>query len=177
MLAPLFVLAAGAIGAGAFFAPYFLGEYAAAFWREAVPLHHEAHHDFPAWVIWAPLAVTATGFVLAIFFYLLNQGLGARIAAAGGPLHAFLYNKWFFDEIYDAIFVKGARALGDLFWKVGDQKLIDGLGPDGLTSASRALSRQLRRLQTGYVYHYSFLMLVAAVAFGAFAIWSGVEAP
>jgi NADH-quinone oxidoreductase subunit L len=176
MLGPLVVLALGAIAAGFVFAPYFLGAHAEDFWRAAVPLHHGAHHHPPTWVIWAPLAVTVTGFLLAVFFYLLNQGLGARIAAAGGPLHAFLYNKWFFDEIYDFIFVKGARALGDLFWKVGDKKIIDGLGPDGVTAASNFTSRQMRKAQTGFVYHYSFLMLVAAVAFGAYAIWSGVAA-
>jgi NADH-quinone oxidoreductase subunit L len=128
-------------------------------------------------VIWAPLVVTAIGFVLAVFFYLWNRGLGARIAAYGGPLHAFLYHKWFFDEVYDFVFVKGARALGDLFWKGGDQKVIDGLGPDGVSAATRFFSRQLRRVQTGFVYHYSFLMLIAAAAFGAYAIWAGGVRP
>ncbi len=176
MLAPLFVLALGAIFAGAIFQSYFLGHGAEAFWRGAVPLAPEAHEVLPTWVTWAPLGVTVAGFLLAVFFYLLNQGLGARIAAAGGPIHAFLYHKWYFDEIYDFVFVKGARALGDLFWKGGDQKLIDGLGPDGATIASRFFSRQLRRLQTGFVYHYSFLMLAAAVLFGAYAIYAGVGA-
>jgi NADH-quinone oxidoreductase subunit L len=175
MLVPLFVLAAGAVFAGWIFAPYFLND-AGEFWGQAIPLHHAEHHELPPEVIWAPLGVTVTGFLLAVFFYLLNQGLGARIAAAGGPIHAFLYNKWYFDEIYNFVFVKGARALGDFFWKVGDQKVIDGLGPDGFAAASRFASRQMRRVQTGYVYHYSFLMLVAAVAFGAYAIWSGAGA-
>ncbi len=176
MLAPLFVLAFGAIFAGAAFAPYFIGEVAAPFWRGAIALHHEAHEHVPAWVTWAPLTVTGIGFLFACFFYLWNQGLGARIAAAGGPIHAFLYNKWYFDEIYDFIFVKGARALGDLFWKVGDQKIIDGAGPNGVAALTRFGARQLRRLQTGFVYHYSFLMLIAAVAFGAYALWAGGQA-
>ena len=173
MLIPLFVLAAGAVAAGAIFAPYFLGEHATAFWNHIVPLAHgEGHHDFPAWVIWAPLTVTVTGFIFAVFFYLWKPG--AAKAMAGGPVWAFLYNKWYFDEIYDFIFVKGARALGDLFWKVGDQKLIDGLGPDGVAATSNFFSRNLRRLQTGFVYHYSFIMLIAAVAFGAYAILAGI---
>lgn len=170
MLVPLFVLAAGAAFAGVLFAPYFLGEHAHEFWGHAVPLHH-SEHDFPAWVIWAPLAVTVTGFLGAVIFYLWNAGVAQRLAK--GPVHAFLYNKWYFDEIYDFIFVKGARAIGDLFWKIGDQKVIDGLGPDGFALASRFASRQVRKLQTGFVYHYSFLMLVAAVAFGAYAILAG----
>ncbi|MGD9980363.1 MAG: NADH-quinone oxidoreductase subunit L [Hyphomonadaceae bacterium] len=172
MLVPLFVLAAGAIAAGALFAPYFLGEHAEGFWRHAVPLAHGEHHDFPAWVIWAPLAVTVTGFIFAVIFYLWQPC--AATAMARGPVWAFLYNKWYFDELYDFIFVKGARAIGDLFWKVGDKRLIDGLGPDGVASTSNFFSRHLRRLQTGFVYHYSFIMLIAAVAFGAYAILAGI---
>ena len=174
MLAPLFVLAFGAVFAGWFFAPYFVGEHAGAFWRETLHVSH-GHHEFPDWVIWAPLAVTGAGFLFAVFFYLLNQGLGARIAAAGGPVHTFLYNKWFFDEIYDFIFVKGGRALGNFLWRWGDQRTIDGLGPDGVSATTRFASRQMRRAQTGFVYHYSFIMLIAAVAFGAFAIWAGAQ--
>ncbi len=171
MLAPLLVLAAGAVFAGWLFAPYFLGEHAEGFWRGVIPFHH-GEHEFPDWVIWAPLTVTLIGFAGAVIFYLWNPGLPRRFA--GGPAHAFLYHKWFFDEIYDFIFVKGARAIGDLFWKVGDQKIIDGLGPDGVASSSRFLSRQVRKLQTGYVYHYSFLMLIAAIGFGAYAIFAGI---
>jgi NADH-quinone oxidoreductase subunit L len=171
MLGPLVVLAAGAVFAGFLFYPYFLGEHAAGFWDHVVP-RHEGHHDFPAWVIWAPLIVTVTGFLFAVLFYLWQTG--AAKAMAKGPVWAFLYNKWYFDEIYDFVFVKGARALGDLFWKVGDKKIIDGLGPDGVAATSRVVSRGVKRLQTGFVYHYSFIMLIAAVAFGAYAILAGI---
>ncbi|MFT3726689.1 MAG: NADH-quinone oxidoreductase subunit L [Terricaulis sp.] len=172
MLVPLVVLAAGAVFAGAIFAPSFLGEHADHFWRGLVPLHAENEEGLPVWVKWAPLGVTVAGFLMAVIFYIWNSG--AAKALAKGPVWAFLYNKWYFDEIYDFIFVKGARALGDLLWKVGDQKLIDGLGPDGVAASSRFFSRNLRKLQTGFVYHYSFLMLIAAVAFGAYAIWAGI---
>ncbi|MBY0564461.1 MAG: NADH-quinone oxidoreductase subunit L [Hyphomonadaceae bacterium] len=170
MLAPLLVLAAGAVFAGWLFYPYFLGYHAEAFWGQAVPLEHE-RHDFPVWVLWAPVVVTLIGLALAIIFYLWAPA--APRAMARGPVWAFLYNKWYFDEIYDFVFVKGARAIGDLFWKVGDRRVIDGLGPDGVTSVSRWFSRGLRRVQTGFVYHYSFIMLIAAVAFGAYAIFAG----
>jgi NADH-quinone oxidoreductase subunit L len=171
MLVPLLVLAAGAILAGAIFYPYFLGARAEEFWAGAVPLAEGEHHEFPTWVIWAPLTVTVAGFLLAVVFYLWQPG--AARALGKGPVHAFLYNKWYFDELYDLVFVKGARALGDLFWKIGDRRLIDGLGPDGLTAASRFVSRGLRRVQSGMVYHYSFIMLIAAVAFGAYALYAG----
>ena len=171
MLVPLFVLAAGAIAAGAIFAPYFLGHHAGEFWDHVIPFH-EGHHDFPTWVLWAPLIVTVIGFLLAVIFYLWKPS--AAKAMAKGPVWAFLYNKWFFDELYDFVFVKGARALGDLFWKVGDKRMIDGLGPDGVAASSRFFSRNLRKVQTGFVYHYSFIMLIAAVAFGAYAIFAGI---
>src|SRR5262249_37630872 len=127
--------------------------------------------EAPAWVAWAPVAVTIVGLVLAMLTYLFSQTMGAKIAAATGPLHAFLYHKWYFDEIYDFVLVKGARALGDFLWKIGDQRLIDGLGPDGFAWLAKFWARQTRRLQTGFVYHYSFVILLAAVAFGAYAIW------
>jgi NADH-quinone oxidoreductase subunit L len=82
------------------------------------------------------------------------------MAARKGPLWTFLYNKWFFDELYDLVFVKGAKALGDLFWKVGDRKIIDGLGPNGAAWASLASAKRLVRIQTGFVYHYAFVMLL-----------------
>jgi NADH-quinone oxidoreductase subunit L len=171
MLVPLIVLAFGAVAAGAIFAPSFLGEHAEAFWRGVMPVHAE-HEQMPTWVTWAPLGVTVTGFLGAVLFYLLVPKVPR--AMAKGPVWAFLYNKWYFDEIYDFIFVKGARAIGDLFWKVGDQKIIDGLGPNGVAASSRFFSGWLRRVQTGFVYHYSFLMLIAAVAFGAYAIFAGI---
>ena len=171
MLVPLIVLAAGAIAAGAVFAPTFLGEHAEAFWRGVMPIHAE-HEAMPTWVTWAPLGVTVAGFLGAVLFYLVVPRVPRALAK--GPVWAFLYHKWYFDEIYDFFFVKGARAIGDLFWKVGDQKIIDGLGPDGVAASSRLFSGLLRRVQTGFVYHYSFLMLIAAVAFGAYAIFAGI---
>ncbi len=172
MLAPLLVLATGAVLAGVVFAPYFLGASASNFWNDVFPLSHGGHHELPAWVVWAPLTVTLTGLLFAVIFYLWKPS--AAKAMAKGPVWAFLYNKWYFDELYDFLFVKGARALGDLFWKVGDRRLIDGLGPDGMALTSRVFSRGLKRAQTGFVYHYSFIMLIAAVAFGAYAIYAGI---
>ncbi len=172
MLGPLVVLATGAVFAGAIFAPYFLGD-ANEFWGHAVPLAHGEHSEHPpTWVIWAPLTVTVAGFMVAVLLYLWNPSVPRTLAK--GPVHAFLFNKWYVDEIYNFIFVKGARAIGDLFWKVGDVKVIDGLGPDGVAMSSRVFSRGLKRLQTGFVYHYSFVMLIAAVAFGAYAIIAGL---
>jgi NADH-quinone oxidoreductase subunit L len=179
MLVPLFVLAAGALIAGAVFYNAFVGEGAKEFWDKSIYMaadntvlkdKKELHHH-ALWVLWAPLVVTVIGFLIATFFYLLNEGLGAKIAANNGPLHRFLSNKWYFDELYDAVFVKGARALGDLFWKGGDQKIIDGLGPNGVAAATGFIAKQAVKLQSGFVYHYGFIMLAGAVILGAFGLW------
>jgi NADH-quinone oxidoreductase subunit L len=134
--------------------------------------HADGGHHIPNWVLWAPFVVTLAGFLLALPIYFFSQTLGATLARATGPLNAFLARKWYFDEVYDFVFVKGARALGDFFWKTGDKRVIDGLGPDGFAAVSRFTARQMRRIQTGYLYHYSFLMLVAVAALGAYALWT-----
>jgi NADH-quinone oxidoreductase subunit L len=112
------------------------------------------------------------GLLVAAYVYLLKEGLGAKLAARGGPLYTFFYNKWFFDELYQATFVRGAKALGDLFWKGGDQKIIDGLGPDGVSAVSYAVGRGTGRAQTGYLYHYAFVMLLGVAGLLSFALWA-----
>lgn len=177
VLIPLLVLAVGAISVGYIFVEQFVGEGRAEFWRAAIftlPSNHvlDGVKSVPEWVVWAPLTVTAIGFVGAWWVYIAEEGLGARIAANKGPLWSFLYNKWYFDELYDFVFVRGAKALGDLFWKVGDQKIIDGFGPDGVAAVSAAVGRGAGRLQTGYVYHYAFIMLLGVAGLLSFALWA-----
>jgi NADH-quinone oxidoreductase subunit L len=178
MLLPLLVLAAGATFAGGIWVEKFIGPERADFWRGAIVTAASNHvldeaHTPPTWVTLTPLIGTVLGFIAAWWAYILHEGLGARIAAYGGPLWRFLYNKWYFDEIYDFIFVRGARALGDLFWKGGDQKIIDGFGPDGVSAVSYLTGREVGRIQTGYVYHYAFVMLlgVAGLLTWALVAW------
>ncbi len=91
-----------------------------------------------------------------------------RIAANNGPLHRFLSNKWYFDELYNATFVRATRGLGDLFWKFGDQKIIDGLGPNGIAATAMSSARRIAKLQSGYLYHYAFVMLIGVLVL---ALW------
>ncbi len=128
------------------------------------------HHELPVWVVWAPFVVTMTGLIGAIIFYLLAPGVPRRMAANGGPMHSFLSHKWYFDEIYKFVFVKGTALLGDLFWKIGDKKIIDGMGPDGVTGVAKAGAGGLSKLHTGYIFHYAFVVLVSAVIFVAFVM-------
>ena len=84
-----------------------------------------------------------------------------HIAETGGsPIYNFLLNKWYIDELYDATIVRATRKLGDLFWKVGDVRLIDGLGPNGVSAFAAGAARRVSKLQTGYLYHYAFVMLI-----------------
>jgi NADH-quinone oxidoreductase subunit L len=177
MLVPLLLLSVGAIAAGKAFVEHFVGPERAEFWRGAIfalPANHvlDQADKLPAWVLWAPLTVTALGFIGAWYAYVLREGLGARVAANRGPLWTLFYNKWFFDELYDVTFVRAAKGLGDLFWKGGDQRLIDGFGPNGLAALSAAVGRRFSRFQSGYVYHYAFVMLLGVAGLLSFALYA-----
>ncbi|MBM3559432.1 MAG: NADH-quinone oxidoreductase subunit L [Alphaproteobacteria bacterium] len=167
MLAPLFVLAAGAIFAGALAYKYFVGDGMEAFWgRSIVMLGHvieEAHH-VPGWVPLAPTVVGLAGIGLAFLCYILVPGLNERIARTFQPLTTFFYNKWYFDELYDTLFVRPAFWLGRGFWKGGDGRVIDGVGPDGFAAVARDFAGRAVRLQSGFVYHYAFAILIGVVA-------------
>ncbi len=177
MLVPLIVLSVGAVAAGFVFAPEFIGHHENEFWRGAIfnaASNHVLHdsHNVPKLVKWSPLIFTLIGSAFAIWLYVLKEGLARRIADRRGPLWTFLYNKWFFDELYDVVFVKGAKFVGDVFWKIGDVKIIDGLGPNGAAWASLKSAARLSRLQSGYVYHYAFVMLLGVAGLLAFAIYT-----
>jgi NADH-quinone oxidoreductase subunit L len=171
MLVPLVLLAIGAVFAGFVFYDPMVGHHAKEFWGEAIYTAKsntvlKDKYDVPVWVLWAPLVVTLTGLLVAVATYVFNRGFGARLAARGGPLHALFSNKWYFDEIYQATFVRATKGLGDLFWKVGDKRLIDGLGPNGVAGLVRGVSATLSRMHSGYLYHYAFVIIGAAIVFG-----------
>jgi len=167
MLVPLAVLSFGALFAGAIFNHLFVGGETA-FW--AGTLVHDAAfferlHHVPGLVYWAPAIVMAIGFLTAWFVYIRNPGSSERFKAQFHHLHAFLINKWYFDELYDRIFVRPALWFGNLFWKRGDQGMIDRFGPDGLSSVVAGGSALARRFQSGLVYSYALVMLIGIAAF------------
>jgi NADH-quinone oxidoreductase subunit L len=164
MLVPLAVLALGATFAGMAFTHYFLGEGAHAFWRASVVVGTGAEGHLPLWVEFGPLAFTIGGFLIAYYYYILHPGIAAAIQARRGMLYLFLYNKWYFDELYDFLFVRPAMKIGRFLWKRGDGTVIDGLGPDGIAARVLDATRGAMKLQTGYVYHYALAMLLGVVA-------------
>ena len=170
MMAPLYFLAAGAVFAGWWGHSLFVGEGRMEFWSASIfvnPEHDsiaEAHH-VAEWVKLLPTLIGAAGILLAFLFYMKATGVPAKIAAAFKGVYNLLYNKWYFDELYNKIAVLPAFFIGYKLWKVGDGKIIDGLGPDGIAAAIAGTSRETSKVQTGYVYHYAFAMLVGVVVF------------
>jgi NADH-quinone oxidoreductase subunit L len=168
MLVPLLVLAAGALFAGIAFEGSFIGHGAEHFWREALSsgqyhVFEEMHH-VPGWVSWIATVMLVLGFLLAWLMYITKPDMPRQLAAQQPILYRFLLNKWYFDEIYDATFVRGAKWLGRFLWKRGDGTVIDGFGPDGVSARVVDVTRGVVRLQTGYVYHYAFVMLIGVAA-------------
>ncbi len=178
MLAPLAVLAVGALFAGLLFNNMFVGDISHGFWRTslaAVSGHHAAGLEVPMWVELAPLVLTLTGFSIAFYYYVLHPELPPQMAAKGGLLYKFLYNKWYFDELYDFLFVRPSMWLGRMLWKIGDGKIIDGLGPDGIAARVMDATRGAVRMQSGYVYHYAFAMLIGVLGLATWFMVGGYE--
>ncbi len=168
MLIPLVVLALGAIFAGWLGFEYFVGHEREHFWGESLfvlPIHDtiEAAHHAPKWVKLLPVIVAVVGIVMAFFAYIMVPNLPGIIAARLKAIYLFLLNKWYFDELYDRLFVRPAFYLGHGLWKSGDGELIDGVGPDGVAAAARNLAGRAGRLQSGFLYHYAFVMLIGLV--------------
>jgi NADH-quinone oxidoreductase subunit L len=169
MILPLVVLAAGALFAGMIGYHWLVGEGREAFWGDSIlvlPGHDTvggAEH-VPFWVSKLPLAMGVIGIVVAWIAYIVQTGLPAWFAHYFRPIYLFLLNKWYIDELYDAVIVRPAMWFGIRLWKDGDGAVIDGFGPDGFAKMTRSMAAVLSRFQTGYLYHYVFAMFVGAVA-------------
>ncbi len=180
MLVPLYVLAAGALFAGFLFKDYFIGHDEALFWGEALyrasgnTIVDDLHH-VPAWVKFSPLIAMILGFLVAWWFYIKNPSLPVSLAAQHRPLYKFLLNKWYFDELYDLLLVRPAMWLGRFLWKKGDGWTIDGFGPDGVSARVIDVTNRIVRLQTGYVYHYAFAMLIGIAALVTYFVIGGAH--
>ena len=177
MLFPLYVLAIGALCAGFVFKDYFIGHDYKEFWGTSLANGEVMHemHDVPGWVVWSPFVAMVVGFVVAWIFYIRDTSIPKRLAAQHEPLYRFLLNKWYFDEIYNAIFVRPTMWLGRFLWKKGDGFLIDGFGPDGVSHVVTDITRGVVRLQTGYLYHYAFAMMIGVAALISWFMFGGAH--
>jgi NADH-quinone oxidoreductase subunit L len=177
MMVPLYILAAGAILAGYVFQTTFIGDHST-FWGESMIAGEHAHileemHHAPSWVVWTPTVMMTIGALIAIWFYLVDPRVPVRLAARNDWLYRFLLNKWYFDELYDIIFVRPAMWLGRFLWKRGDGWLIDGFGPDGVSARVLDVTQRVVRLQSGYLYHYAFAMLIGVAALITWLTFAG----
>ena len=178
MLVPLAALAVGSIAAGYPFKEYFAGHHVAEFFRDSLkfaPSNHilDAIHHVPLGIALLPTVMMAIGLAIAYWFYIVNPRIPVELARQQPLLYRFLLNKWYFDELYDLIFVRPAKWLGRALWKGGDGWLIDGFGPDGVSARVLDVTRNVVRLQSGYLYHYAFAMLIGAAALITWFMFAG----
>jgi NADH-quinone oxidoreductase subunit L len=177
MLIPLYILAIGAVVAGFIFGGYFFGHHYAEFWGKALftgdgnNLVHE-FHNVPLWVKLSPFIAMLLGLGLAWLYYIYNTSLPKITAKIFEPIYKFLLNKWYFDELYNVIFVKPALWLANILWKIGDMILIDGF-VNGIASRSLDVTGKVKSMQSGYVYHYAFVMMIGLTALITYFVVTG----
>jgi NADH-quinone oxidoreductase subunit L len=174
MLVPLGVLSIGAVAAGmAFHHPFIDAHDGVKFWGSSLAfdahLMEEIHHA-PLWVKLAPAAVMIAGFLIALQAYVRNTRIPGRFVGQFGVLHNFLYSKWFFDEIYNTIFIRPSLWLGRFFWKAGDEGTIDRFGPNGAAALVVGGNKLTAKLQSGYLYTYALVMLLGLAAAATWAM-------
>ncbi|MER0239195.1 NADH-quinone oxidoreductase subunit L [Fulvimarina sp. MAC8] len=180
MTIPLFILAAGAIFAGMLFEHEFVGEAYEHFWGAALFTGAENHvlhdlHEVAFGVAIIPTVMMAIGFGLAYYFYIANPAMPKQLSQTHRGLYKFFLNKWYFDELYDFLFVRSAKWVGRTLWKTGDGRIIDGLGPDGVSARVLDVTNRVVKLQTGYLYHYAFAMLIGVAALVTWMMIGGIS--
>jgi len=175
MLVPIGLLAVGAVLAGQVFHGIFLeAEHAPGFWQGSVAFdEHLAHamHAVPMWVKLTATVAMLLGLLIAWNNYIRHPDAAGAFVRQFPGIHAFVLNKWYFDELYDVIFVQPAMWLGRLLWKRGDEDTIDRFGPHGAAYAVGVGNRVTAALQSGYLYSYAFVMLLGLIGAASWAIW------
>ena len=170
MLFPLFILSIFTIFSGVFFVDYFMYHDYQYLWQSSIYLSENNHviesiHYVPKWVKYSPLVMMVIGLITAVIFYLLYPKVPKFLSSQFNPVYKFLLNKWYFDEIYEFIFVRNISRIGNFLSNFGDKRIIDGLGPDGISLRVMDIAKQISRIQTGYIYHYAFAMLIGLMLF------------
>ena len=168
MLIPLFVLALGAIFSGWYFYNDFVGYNWKEFWGNSIFISEKNKafklaHYVPLWVKYLPIFLAILGILCAYLFYVLNPNLPKILSKKFSPIYNLFFNKWYFDELYDYLFVKSFIKFGNYFWKKGDEGTIDRFGPNGISKLVKNISSKSIIIQSGYIYHYAFAMLIGLV--------------
>ena len=159
MTAPLFILAIGSIFSGIFFADYFIGYYKKEFWDNAILLTESSHKYLPLTQSLISKSAVAIGILVCVLIYSNNLNRAKNLSYNLDPLYSLSKNKWYVDELYHKVFVLTFFKLANFFWKKGDEKTIDGLGPNGVSWIISKSSSYVSLFQSGYLFHYAFAML------------------
>ncbi len=172
MLVPLIFLSIGAIFAGFTFKELFIGyDGINNFWQDSIFFLEPLSNDHPpVWFLLLTPILVIISIPVAYYLFLKNKDLTNQIAKVNKPLYEFLKNKWYFDELYDEIFVKPSKKLGLFLWKFFDLKMIDGFGPDGISTIIKKFSIIANKFQSGFIYQYAFIMLLGFSALLTFLI-------
>ena len=162
MLLPLIILAFGSIFAGFFFKELFIGHSSSNdFWSNSIkfltPL--STHHP-PLWIVYLTPVIVVLSIPISYYLFVKNKNITNWLVKENKPLYSFLLNKWYFDELYDYLFIRPVKSLGIFFWKIIDEQTIDRFGPDGISSLIKKLSNKAVKFQSGYIYQYAFIMLL-----------------
>ena len=170
MLFPLMALSILTVFSGIYFVDYFMSHDYQFLWQTSIYLSESNHviesiHYVPKWVKYSPLIMMVLGLITAIIFYLIYPNIPKFLSNKFNPLYKFLLNKWYFDELYELIFVRNVSRFGNFLSNFGDKRVIDGLGPDGISLRVMDIAKQVSRIQTGYIYHYAFAMLIGLMLF------------
>ena len=170
MIIPLLLLAVGAIFSGYVFHEIFIGENTQ-FWGKAIFfLKQTAHGHPPLWLMILIPTLVISAIPLSFILFLKRKDLVESIVNNNKPFYNFLVKKWYFDELYDLIFVKSFRVMGNFLWQRGDVKTIDAYGPDGVAKVIKNLSDRASRVQSGYLYHYATVILIGLILIISFLI-------
>jgi len=172
MIIPLIILAIGAIFSGFLFKDLFIGiESSSNFWKNSIFFLEPLSHDHPpSWFIFLTPILVILSIPLAYYFFIKNNKITNDIVNGNLPLYNFLKNKWYFDELYDYLFVNPSKKIGLYFWKKIDLKFIDRFGPDGISNLIKNISLLAVKFQNGFIYHYAFVMLLGFSALLTFLI-------
>jgi NADH-quinone oxidoreductase subunit L len=172
MLLPLIVLSLGAIFAGFVFKDLFIGYIVENnFWNNSIKFLNPLSKEHPPlWFVLTTPTLVLLSIPFAYYLFVKNKDLPNKLAQSNKPLYNFLVNKWYFDEFYDFLFIQSSKKIGLLFWKVGDIKMIDRFGPDGISSLIKQLSLRASKFQSGFIYQYAFMILIGFSALLTFLI-------
>ncbi|CAN1595741.1 NuoL NADH,ubiquinone oxidoreductase subunit 5 (chain L)/Multisubunit Na+/H+ antiporter, MnhA subunit [Candidatus Pelagibacterales bacterium] len=170
MLIPLLLLAIGAIFSGYVFHGIFIGENTQ-FWGKAIFfLKQTAHEHPPLWLLILIPTLVISAIPISFILFLKRKDMVEGFINNHKPFYNFLVKKWYFDELYNLIFVKSFRGIGTFLWQRGDVKTIDAYGPDGVAKVIKNLSNRASSIQSGYLYHYATVILIGVILIVSFLI-------